>query len=294
QAVLPRSFKAPRVGHTTLAVTILAAAYLLGLPAFLDKLNRAHAYGQLTSIDLRSGCNDDHLHSCQGAQVVYRASSVLFLYFVLMATVGGAIHYVYANLWPLKFLAVAGSLGGALFLPEPGLFGVYAEIARVLSVVWMLFQGFLVLDFAHDIHDAIGVKADEQDSISGSSTSIFSSGWRILYLILSALCLVATGVGLASIFTEYAGCTLGATLVGITLSVGVVTTVLSLVESVGIGLLPPSILFAHSTFLCWYALSSHPDPTCNPSASADLLSAPGKTVGVAVSVLLLMSTVAWI
>lgn len=44
------------------------------------------------------------------------------------------------SLWPLKFLAVAGSLGGAMFLPEPALFGVYAEVARVLSLLWMLFQ----------------------------------------------------------------------------------------------------------------------------------------------------------
>ncbi len=37
-------------------------------------------------------------------------------------------------------MAVAGCLGGALFLPEPALFGVYAEVARVLSLLWMLFQ----------------------------------------------------------------------------------------------------------------------------------------------------------
>lgn len=30
-------------------------------------------------------------------QVAYRASSVLFLYFVLMATAGGAVHYIYAK-----------------------------------------------------------------------------------------------------------------------------------------------------------------------------------------------------
>lgn len=30
-------------------------------------------------------------------QVVYRASSVLFLYFVIMAAAGGAVHYVYAK-----------------------------------------------------------------------------------------------------------------------------------------------------------------------------------------------------
>ncbi|CAM9409985.1 unnamed protein product [Ectocarpus sp. 13 AM-2016] len=294
KAVLPRSFKAPRVGHTTLAVTMLSAAHVMGLPFFLDKLNQAHAYGQLKSVDLRSGCNDDFLHSCQGAQVVYRASSVLFLYFVLMATAGGAVHYIYANLWPLKFLAVAGGVGGMLFLPDPALFGVYAEVARVLSLGWMLFQGFLVLDFAHDVHDAIGAKAEEQDSISGSSSSIFSSWWRILYLVMSCACLAATGVGLATLFTGHVGCTLGASLAGITLAVGVVTTVLSLVESVGIGLLPPSILFAHSTFLCWYAMSSHPDQACNPYAADDVPSASGKGVGVVISLAILVATVAWI
>lgn len=36
--------------------------------------------------------------------------------------------------------------------------------------------------------------------MSGSS-SIFSSWWRILYLVLSAACLAATGVGLAAIFS---------------------------------------------------------------------------------------------
>lgn len=92
----------------------------------------------------------------------------------------------------------------------------------------------------------------------------------------------------------HVGCTLGATLTGITLAVGILTTVFSLVGSVGIGLLPPSILFAHSTFLCWYALSSHPDSTCNPWAADDVLSASGKSVGAAISLGLLMATVAWV
>lgn len=47
QAILPSSFKVPRVGHTALAATILGAAHLLGLPFFLEKLDKAHAYGEL-------------------------------------------------------------------------------------------------------------------------------------------------------------------------------------------------------------------------------------------------------
>lgn len=44
------------------------------------------------------------------------------------------------------------------------------------------------------------LQADEHDTMSGSSGSIFSSWWRILYLVLSAAFLTATGFGLASIF----------------------------------------------------------------------------------------------
>ncbi|CAM9939332.1 unnamed protein product [Ascophyllum nodosum] len=294
KAVLPRSFKAPRVGHTTLAATVLAAAHLLGLPAVLDKLNRAHSYGQLEGLDLRGDCDDDFLHPCQASQLIYRASAVLVLYFALMASAGGAINYIYAELWPLKFLAVAACFSGTLFLPEPALFGAFAEVARVLSLLWMLFQGFLVLDFAHDLHDAIGAKADEHDAISGSSGSIFSSWWRILYLTISLACLAATAVGMTALFSSFVGCAMGATFVGITLTTGLVTTAISLMENVGVGLLPPSILFAHSTFLCWYAMSSHPDPSCNPWAADDMYSSWGKAVGVAISTSLLVASVAWI
>ncbi|CAN0087194.1 unnamed protein product, partial [Laminaria digitata] len=201
QVVLPSSFKAPRVGHTTLAVTLMTIAFVLGRPHFLDKLDKAHAYGQLSSVNLGGNCDDDHLHACQAAQLVYRASSVLFLYFLLTAAAGGAIHYFYTNFWPIRFLAVAATFGCVLFVPEPAVFGVYAEVSRVLSIVWMLFQGFLVLDFAHDLHDAIAAKADEHDATSGSSSSIFSSWWRILYLLLSASCLAAAGFGLTVLFT---------------------------------------------------------------------------------------------
>ena len=46
QVVLPTSFKIPRVGHTTLAMTLMIIAFVLGRPYFLDKLDKAHAYGE--------------------------------------------------------------------------------------------------------------------------------------------------------------------------------------------------------------------------------------------------------
>lgn len=51
------------------------------------------------------------------------------------------------------------------------------------------------------------------------------------------------------------------------------------------------LLLLHSTFLCWYALSSHPDSSCNPWAMDDVYSARGKTVGVVISMCLLLATV---
>lgn len=44
-------------------------------------------------------------------------------------------------------------------------------------------------------------QADEHDVVSGSSDSIFSSWWRILYLVISVLCLAATVIGMTSLFS---------------------------------------------------------------------------------------------
>lgn len=66
--------------------------------------------------------------------------------------------------------------------------------------------------------------------------------WNIENVFSRELCLVHLSV---SFVKGYVGCATGATFVAITLAVGVVTTGVSLLESVGVGLLPPSILFAH-------------------------------------------------
>lgn len=49
QAILPTSFSAPRVGHTALGITLLAKAYLLGLPFFMHQLDKAHATGKINA-----------------------------------------------------------------------------------------------------------------------------------------------------------------------------------------------------------------------------------------------------
>ena len=35
------------MGHTTLAVTLMTVAFVLGRPHFLDKLDKAHAFGEM-------------------------------------------------------------------------------------------------------------------------------------------------------------------------------------------------------------------------------------------------------
>ncbi|CAM9736008.1 unnamed protein product, partial [Discosporangium mesarthrocarpum] len=155
---VPKSFKTPRIAHAVLAVVVLGAAHLMGSESFLSKVDTAHSLGQLKSLDLSRGCDDQHLRPCQAAQVVYRASASLFCYFLSMAALGGLMPYVYTRLWGVKLLAVMVCMGFFMFLPDTDLFVAYAALARVLSVVWMLFQGFLVLDFAHDLHDLIATK----------------------------------------------------------------------------------------------------------------------------------------
>jgi hypothetical protein len=73
----------------------------------------------------------------------------------------------------------------------------------------------------------------------------------ILYMSYSAAAFGAAILGLVYLFKDYAGCDLGMFFIVLTLVMGVITTGLSLLETVGKGLLTPCLMFAYSVFMCW-------------------------------------------
>lgn len=106
--------------------------------------------------------------------------------------------------------------------------------------------------------------ADDEEQNGGDSR-----GWYGLYLFLALGFLTCVGVGLAYLFIDYVGCQTGMAFTVVTLIFGVITTCASVLSSINKGLLTPTIMFAYSVFMCWYALLSSPESSCNPSANVN-------------------------
>lgn len=158
--------------------------------------------------------------------------------FVVLALFSYCFEYVNRSFWVLKFGAAISIFIG-FWWAKNYFFSQWANVARFLSFFWLLVQGLLFLDFAHDLHDLI-MASEEDNKVT-----------QIAYLILSVGGFVAAIVGLVFLFLNYTGCALGMFFTILTLLMGVITTIISLLEVVGKGLLTPSLMFAYSVFLCW-------------------------------------------
>lgn len=204
------------------------------------------------------------MDECIYRQLVYRASFTLVILFAILAVSSACTEYVNRSFWVLKF-GVAFLVFFCFWWGENSFFSGWAQFSRVMAFFWLLVQALLLLDFAYDCHEVIMLKADNASNQSESSRK----GWLGFYLLLCVSCLVAAVVGLVFLFSDYSECDLGAFFSSITLIFGVFTTIVSVLEVVNKGLLAPSIMFAYSVFMCWYALLSSPDEECNPSADTN-------------------------
>ena len=249
-----------RLGHVALVVTIFSLASILGT----QYPNKINGYNSYTQVDLTLYCSDGEDDTCIYRQLIYRASFALFL--MLLFLVGGTYFSEYLNrsYWPMKF-GLTTTLFVAFWWGSNGFFNGWAEFTRIFSLIWLLFQGLLMIDFAHDCHDAIIMKSDEDEKEEEGG----GRKWLIFYMFLSLGFLSCGGLGLAYLFMNYSGCSLGTFFIVVTLIFGVGCLIVSLLNAVNKGFLTPAIMFAYSVFMCWYALLSSPSIECNPNAADD-------------------------
>lgn len=226
----------------TIALTLLIAC-ILGR----DYPNEINGYNSYTEVKLTTDCSSEFEEDCIYRQLVYRATFALFLMFLLLAVFSSFSDMANKGFWPLKFGGPIAVFIG-FWWGENDFFSGWAEFTRVISFFWLLVQAFLLFDFAHDIHEVIMQKANDADS-SGDDGA--SKKWKLFYIVLCAGFFAAVVTGLVFLFQDYAGCDLGAFFTSFTLVMGVLTTVISLLEVVQKGFLTPMIMFAYTTFMCW-------------------------------------------
>jgi hypothetical protein len=230
--------RATRFGHLCIVVTVFVIAIILG-QSYPQDIN---GYNYYTKVDLLGGCSDEFQDSCIYRQLIYRAGFSLFIMFTALALVSGISDYVNKSFWIIKFGFGIGFFI-AMWWVDNGVFSGWAEFARIVSFFWLLVQGLLLLDFSHDLHDILMVSPPEGEEESSMP--------YILYMSYSGAAFGAAILGLVFLFKDYAGCELGMFFIVLTLIMGVITTGLSLLETVGKGLLTPCLMFAYSVFMCW-------------------------------------------
>lgn len=200
---------------------------------------------------------------CGGNFAVYRFSFVLCLFFTFLAflTIGvtrfGA--KAHRGFWFVKAFLLVGLMISTLFIDNYAM-ETYREFARYLSWCFLAMQVVMLLDFGYTWNSTWLGYAEE----SGEDTFW---GWKAA-ILFSAAALNLSSLGMWIFFYNafgQDGCPAQQTVISLTIILSLLWTVVSVSKFAPHGtLLTSSVITAYSTFLCYSALSSHPDDTCNP------------------------------
>jgi hypothetical protein len=146
---------------------------------------------------ISSGCSAGQ---CFGAQAVYRVSLALALFFSFMAALTALLPVTHLAGWLVKLLLYVTVLGLTLLIPNDNMVQ-FANAARVFSVVFLLAQVLIIIDFAYKVHEGIVARAEAYDADAerrGWEPGLLSNAWKVLYLIASLAIGITSLVGLGA------------------------------------------------------------------------------------------------
>lgn len=230
-----------------------------------------------------------YLMVCEGNLAVYRLSTALEIYFTLGLLMSlFNITSFHRGFYFWKFLIVIGSCIGFLFIPGE-MFNVKAYVwtARIFSMIYIIIQMILILNFAYDWND----KWVDNAFTEGSN----EKGWLVAILACSFSLYVLSFVGIVFLYMCY-DCSFGILITTITLISYLIFSCIALfrepITGVEGAILPAAIISCYIVYLAWSSLESNPDQNCKPlSVSKDV---EGNGGLIAVSVLITTISMMWL
>jgi Serine incorporator (Serinc) len=232
--------KATRVGHLLIVLSTFIFAIILGVhfPNEIRHYQDQLGLNPVQDCPWYADCRYDTY-----LQLIYRASFGLSLCFSLLAITTYFFEVVDKSMWLMKFgMAIGSFIGCCYFTNDVAL--NWAEVARYVSFLWLLVQGLIYLDFAHDVHDALMAFAEDTMRERGSANGTYG-----FYIFLSVGLLVCCGMGFGRLFIIAQHNKEDMYFAVITLVTGVLFTGISILNTVKKGLLTPCIVFTYSVFL---------------------------------------------
>lgn len=228
---------------------------------------------------------------CSGVFAVYRFSFALCLFFafILICTVGstkvGA--KVHRGFWFLKAFTLLALVITTLFIKNDAM-EAYREVARYLSFIFLLLQILLLIDFGYSWNETWlrYDEACESESCWGWRAAIIGSSASLYILSLVIWVLLYMNFG-------HDGCPAQQALISVTLVLTVALTIVSCTKIAPHGtLLTSAVVTAYCSYLCYSALASHPDQSCNPLIANNSNSWSDMLVGLLVAAVSMAGT-AW-
>ena len=254
---------AVRFAHALILFITIGLAALLGT-TFVNNMKSMNGYTSIFGYgyELEKNCIDETTSvvsdECMFSQLIYRSTLSLFILFIALATLSICFEYLNKSFWVVKLGSTIG-LFVSFWWTSNDVFDNWAEATKYISFLWLLAQGIIFLDFSYDVHEVIIRRAEESSS----------SWWYVVYLALCCGLLIGIGILISNMYHDYSGCGPTSTwFITITLIMGIVTTGISLLNSVNKGLLTPCIMFLYSSLMCWDALLSIPSSYCDENSNS--------------------------
>lgn len=171
--------------------------------------------------------------ACFGLQAAYRVSASLCGFFVVMLLLTAALPVAHHGAWLLKLALFLLLLGCSVLVPN-SFFDVYAQLSRYGSIVFLVIQVVIIIDFAYVLHEALLRRIDARqralDANAGSfEPGALSNGWKVLYVAAAAALAIAAIACTGAMFPTFGkdGCPLPQFFLSETLVVGVILVVAS-------------------------------------------------------------------
>lgn len=137
-------------------------------------------------------------------------------------------------------------------------------------MLFIVLQILIIIDFAYDLHDFLVSRSAAYDAkldAEGFEANLCGNPWNVAYIACCVVFLALTGVGIGLMYGEFPSCGRNTFFITETILVGILYTGASASAALNKGLLTPTIMWAHSAYLAWGAISSDPDVECNPTVN---------------------------
>jgi len=229
--------------------------------------------GHWSPSDLIPGEQTQYYASCKGNAAVYRISFMTSAFFLIMAVGSAMSKTLHVGLWMVKCLLYCVLIISGFFIPNYVFDNSgYAWVSRVCSVIFLLCQILILVDFGYTWNDDWYEKGEKEvtDGHPGCCTGCCGgwggSGARYFGGILGscAACYIFFITGISLLYTYYNFCAFNTAIITVTLLLVAVLTLVQLTTPAEIGgaLLPAAVVSAYATYLCWSALANNPDESC--------------------------------